>query len=122
VDECKPLGGTLLHFSPRVSTLCRVRWVSWVASTTQSAHVKPNSGGVNGRGIRQHVAGVGGPAQGGGGGRQRGDVRQGLTLVHFSAQLEDLQETSLALELYLSTFGTRPGDNVGYMGDKVSST
>ena len=33
---------------------------------------------------------------------------QGLTLAHFRAQLEDLQDISLTLELNLSTFGTHP--------------
>jgi hypothetical protein len=30
-------------------------------------------------------------------------LRQGLTLAHFRAQLEDLRDTSLKLELNLST-------------------
>ena len=46
--------------------------------------------------------------------------RHGLTLVHFSAQLEDLRDTSLTLELNLSTFGAYPRINLGYVGDKVS--
>jgi hypothetical protein len=33
--------------------------------------------------------------------------RQGLTLALFRAQLEVLRDTSLTLELNLSTFGTR---------------
>ena len=33
---------------------------------------------------------------------------QGLTLVHLRAQLEELRDTSLTLELNLSTFGTHP--------------
>ena len=45
---------------------------------------------------------------------------QGLTLVHFSAQLEALRDTSLTLELNLSTFETHPRVNLAYMGDKVS--
>jgi hypothetical protein len=45
---------------------------------------------------------------------------QGLTLVHFRAQLEDLRDTSLTLELNLSTFGKHPRVSMGYMGDKVS--
>jgi hypothetical protein len=45
---------------------------------------------------------------------------QGLTLAHFTAQLEDFQDTSLTLELNLSTFGTHPWVKLGYMGDKVS--
>jgi len=32
-------------------------------------------------------------------------LRQGLTLAHFKAQLEDLRDTSLTLEPNLSTFG-----------------
>ena len=47
-------------------------------------------------------------------------LRQGLTLVHFSAQLKDLRDTSLALELNLSTFGTHPRVRLGSTGDKVS--
>ena len=46
--------------------------------------------------------------------------RQGLTIAHFRAQLEDLRDTSLTLELNLSTFGTHPRVNLGlYMGVKV---
>jgi len=45
---------------------------------------------------------------------------QGLTLAHFKAQLEDLQDTSLTLELNLSTFGTHPRANLGYIGDNMS--
>jgi len=33
---------------------------------------------------------------------------QGLTLAHSKAQLEDLWDTLLTLELNLSTFGTHP--------------
>ena len=47
--------------------------------------------------------------------RPRPPCRQGLTLAAFNAQLEDLWDTSLTLELNLSTFGTHP-----HMGDKVS--
>jgi len=45
---------------------------------------------------------------------------QGRTLVHFSAQLEDIRDTSLTLELNLGTFGTHPRVRLGYMGDNVS--
>jgi len=44
---------------------------------------------------------------------------QGLTLAHFRAQLEDLRDTSLTLELNLSTFGTHPRVTLAYMEDKV---
>jgi hypothetical protein len=47
-------------------------------------------------------------------------VMQGLTPAHFSAQLEDLEDTSLTLQLNLSAFGTHPRLNLGYMGDEVS--
>ena len=47
---------------------------------------------------------------------------QGLTLAHFRAQLEDLRDTSLTPELNLSTFGRHQRVNLGYMGDKVSSS
>ena len=47
-------------------------------------------------------------------------ARQGLTLAHFRAQLQALRDTSLTLELNLSTLGTHPRVNLGYMGDKVS--
>ena len=43
-----------------------------------------------------------------------------LTLAHFTAQLEDLRDTSLTFELTLSTVGTHPRVNLGYMGDTVS--
>jgi hypothetical protein len=33
---------------------------------------------------------------------------QGLALAHFRAQLEDLRDTLLTLELNVSTFGTHP--------------
>jgi len=49
--------------------------------------------------------------------RSRG---QGLTLAHFRAQLEDLRDTSLTLELNFRTFGTHPRVDLGHMGDKVS--
>jgi len=35
-------------------------------------------------------------------------AEQGLTLAHFTAQLEDLRDTSLTLELNLSIIGTYP--------------
>jgi len=35
-------------------------------------------------------------------------VTQGRALIHFRAQLEDLRDTSLTLQLNLSTFGTHP--------------
>jgi hypothetical protein len=41
---------------------------------------------------------------------------QGLTLAHFTAQLEDLRDTSLTSELKLSTLGTHPRVYLGYMG------
>jgi hypothetical protein len=41
---------------------------------------------------------------------------QGLTLVHCSAQLEDLRDTSLTLELNLRSFGTHPLVNLGCFG------
>ena len=44
---------------------------------------------------------------------------QGLTLAHFKAQLEDLRDTSLTLELNLSTFGPHPRVKLAYMGDEV---
>jgi hypothetical protein len=47
-------------------------------------------------------------------------LRQGLTLVPFRAQLEDHLATSLTLELNLSTFGTHPRVELGYVGDRVS--
>jgi len=45
---------------------------------------------------------------------------QGLTLPHFKAQLEDLRDTSLTLELNLSTFGPHPRVHLGCLGNKVS--
>ena len=47
-------------------------------------------------------------------------LRQGLTLAHFRAQLEDLRDTSLTLGLNLSTFETHSWVNLGQMGDSVS--
>ena len=44
---------------------------------------------------------------------------QGLTLAHFTAQLKDLRDSSLTLELNLSTLGTHPRVNLGQMGDRV---
>ena len=46
--------------------------------------------------------------------------RQGLTLAHFRAQLEDVRDTSLTLELNLSTFGTHPRVHSNHVGNKVS--
>jgi len=43
----------------------------------------------------------------------------GLTLAHFTAQLEDLRDTSLTLELKLSSFGTYPRVHVAYVRDGV---
>ena len=48
--------------------------------------------------------------------------RQGLTIVHFSAQLEDLRDASLMLELNLRTFGKPSRVKLDCMGDKVSSS
>jgi len=45
---------------------------------------------------------------------------QGITLARFRAQLEDLRDTLLTLELNLSTFGTHSRINLGHTGDKVS--
>ena len=42
---------------------------------------------------------------------------QGHTFAHFIAQLEDLRDLSLTLQLNLSTFGTHPRVRLGYMGD-----
>jgi hypothetical protein len=47
-------------------------------------------------------------------------MRQGLTLSHFRAQLEDLQDASLASKLNLSTSGPHPRVDLGYMGNRVS--
>jgi hypothetical protein len=46
--------------------------------------------------------------------------KPGLTLAKFTAQLEDLRDMSLKLELNLSTFGTHPRVNLGYVWVKVS--
>jgi hypothetical protein len=53
---------------------------------------------------------------------RRAGCRQGLTLAHFKAQLEDLRDHSLTLEVNLSTFGTHQRVNQGNMGDKVCSS
>jgi len=58
-------------------------------------------------------------------GRERAGHReeargQGLTLAHFRAQLKGLRDTTLTLELNLSTFRTHPRVTSGYMGDTVS--
>jgi len=45
---------------------------------------------------------------------------QWLTLAHFRAQLEDLWDASLTLELNLCTFGPHPRVTLGDMGDTVS--
>ena len=45
---------------------------------------------------------------------------QGLTLAHFSAQLETFRHTSLTLELKLSTVMTHPQVNFGDTWDKVN--
>jgi len=45
---------------------------------------------------------------------------QGLTLAHLRAQLEDFRDTTLTLELNLSTFGTHPRVGFGSMGHKLS--
>jgi hypothetical protein len=47
-------------------------------------------------------------------------LKLGLTLVHFRAQFEDLLDTSITLELNLSTFGTHPRVTLCYMGHQVS--
>jgi len=44
----------------------------------------------------------------------------GPTFVHFSAQLEDLRDTSLTSELNLSTFGTHRRAEFVCVGNKVS--
>jgi len=46
--------------------------------------------------------------------------RHGLTLAHCNVQLEDLRDTSLTLELHLSSFGPYSRFNSGYKEDKVS--
>ena len=47
-------------------------------------------------------------------------VVQGLTLACVIAELEDLRDTSLTLELNLSTFGTHRQAILGHVGVKVS--
>jgi len=47
-------------------------------------------------------------------------ARQGLTLAHFRAQLDDLPDTSLTLELNLSILGTHPRVHLGDVGVKLS--
>jgi len=47
-------------------------------------------------------------------------LSQGLTLAHFRAQLQDLRDTSLTLELILSTFGLHPRVMLGFVGDNVN--
>jgi hypothetical protein len=54
--------------------------------------------------------------------RERKAAEAGGTLAHFRAQLEDLRDTSLTLELNLSTFGTHSRDSLGYTGDRVCLT
>jgi len=44
----------------------------------------------------------------------------GLHSLAPAAQLEDLRDTSLTLELSLSTFGPHPRVNLGGVGDNVS--
>jgi hypothetical protein len=49
--------------------------------------------------------------------------KQGLTFAHFTAQLEDLRDTGLKLQLTLntlSTIETHPGVILGHVGDKAS--
>jgi hypothetical protein len=48
--------------------------------------------------------------------------KQGLTLAHFRAQLEDLRDTTLPVELTLSTFRPHPRVDWGYTEDRVSSS
>jgi hypothetical protein len=49
-----------------------------------------------------------------------GTAGQGLTLAHFTAQLEDLRDISHTLELILSISGTHPRVTLGCVGDEVS--
>jgi hypothetical protein len=49
------------------------------------------------------------------------DIGRGLHSLNFRAQLEDLRDTSLTLELNLSTFGPHSRVTLGYMADKVTS-
>ena len=44
----------------------------------------------------------------------------GFKLAHFRAQLEDVRDTSLTLQLNLRTFGTHPPVTLGHMGHTVS--
>jgi hypothetical protein len=61
-------------------------------------------------------------AQRGGGHRdgRGGGGRGQFTLADIRALLEELRDTSLTLELNLSTFGTHPRVNLGHMEDRVS--
>jgi hypothetical protein len=43
-----------------------------------------------------------------------------ITFAHFKPQLEDLRDTSLTLELNLSTFRKYLRAHLGYEGDEVS--
>jgi hypothetical protein len=92
---------------------CPLRWsvltgegphVRHGAGHEQLAQFSVSAGGRGGDGIVSQVEAPGG---------------QGLTLAHFSAQLEDLQDASLIITLNLSTFETSMG-KVGSFGDKVS--
>jgi hypothetical protein len=47
-------------------------------------------------------------------------VTRGLHSLTSEIQLEDLRDTSLTLELNLSTFTTHPQVNLGLMGDEAS--
>ena len=44
---------------------------------------------------------------------------RGLHLLTSGLNLRNFRNTSLTLELNLSTFGTHPRVNLGYMGDTV---
>jgi hypothetical protein len=46
--------------------------------------------------------------------------RRGLHSPTSELNLKDLQDTSLAVQLNLSTFGTHPRINLGHAGDKAS--
>jgi hypothetical protein len=46
--------------------------------------------------------------------------QRGRTLVHFRAQLEDLQDTSLTLEFNLSNFGHIHGFSWVILGNRMS--
>jgi hypothetical protein len=84
-----------------------------------------SSGGSSGSGGRDEGLPAGytlpprSPKLSGGGGGEQG-LGQGLTLARFRAQLDDLWEHIAHVELILSTFGTHPRVNLGYMGGKVS--